>query len=50
MRAARIIRGRERLLLRFSERAYEFALADQLWGVYQMIGKLRPTVYVLQRG
>jgi hypothetical protein len=27
--------------------AYEFMLTDCLWGVYQMIGKLNPRIYVL---
>jgi SAM-dependent methyltransferase len=47
--AARLIRGGGELRARMGDRAYEFALADQLWGVYQMIGKLMPTAYVPQR-
>ena len=47
-RAARLIRGAARLKERLGETAYEFALADQLWGIYQMIGKLCPTAYVLR--
>jgi hypothetical protein len=29
--------------------AWEAMLTDSLWGVYQMIGKLNPRLYVLTR-
>ena len=29
--------------------AYEAMLTDSLWGVYQMIGKLNPRLYLLSR-
>ena len=32
---------------RFGTVAYEVMLTDSLWGVYQMIGKLNPRIYVL---
>jgi ubiquinone/menaquinone biosynthesis C-methylase UbiE len=48
-RAALLLRGGESIRDRLGDKAYEFALADQLWGIYQMIGKLCPTVYVLRR-
>jgi SAM-dependent methyltransferase len=48
LRAARLLRGGDALRERMGDRGYEFALNDQLWGIYQMIGKLRPTVYVLR--
>lgn len=48
MRASRLIRGRDAIVERFGQQAYDFAVADQLWGVYQMIGKLCPTIYVLR--
>lgn len=48
MRASRLIRGRDAIVERFGQPAYDFAVADQLWGVYQMIGKLCPTIYVLR--
>jgi SAM-dependent methyltransferase len=49
LRAARLLRGAESVRTALGDRAYEFALADQLWGVYQMIGKLCPTAYILRR-
>ena len=49
VRAARLLRGTEAVRKQLGEKAYEFAMADQLWGVYQMIGKLCPTAYVLRR-
>lgn len=48
MRAAQLLRGGDAVRKRLGDEAFEFALADQLWGVYQMIGKLQPTCYVLQ--
>jgi SAM-dependent methyltransferase len=50
LRAARLLRGAESVRKALGATAYEFALADQLWGVYQMIGKLCPTAYILRRG
>jgi hypothetical protein len=50
LRAARLLRGGEPLRKLLGEETYAFAMADQLWGVYQMIGKLCPTVYTLRRG
>ena len=49
LRAARLLRGSEVVSKRLGEKTYAFAIADQLWGVYQMIGKLCPTVYLLRR-
>ena len=49
LRAARLLRGSEAVKKRLGEKTYAFAVADQLWGVYQMIGKLCPTAYVLRR-
>jgi hypothetical protein len=34
---------------RFGTVTYEYMLTDSLWGVYQMIGKLNPRIYVLSR-
>jgi hypothetical protein len=33
----------------FGTDAYEAMLTGSLWGVYQMIGKLNPRLYVLAR-
>ena len=49
VRAARLIRAEESIRAELGDAAYEFAMADQLWGIYQMIGKLVPTMYVLRR-
>jgi SAM-dependent methyltransferase len=47
LHAARLLRGRERLESEIGEVAYRVELANALWGVYQMIGKLEPRVYTL---
>jgi hypothetical protein len=46
---ARIRRNRGALVARFGEDAIEAALGGSLWGIYQFLGKLRPTVYLLRR-
>ena len=45
----RLLRNRPAYENRFGTGAYEVMLADSLWGVYQMIGKLNPRIYVLSR-
>jgi hypothetical protein len=47
LHAARLIRDAERFRGELGLVTYEVELADSLWGVYQMIGKLSPRVYVL---
>ena len=47
LRAARLIRGREALVAKLGRADYEAELANSLWGVYQMIGKLSGRIYVL---
>jgi ubiquinone/menaquinone biosynthesis C-methylase UbiE len=49
LHAARLIRDAERFRDELGSVNYEVELADSLWGVYQMIGKLSPRVYVLRR-
>ena len=49
MRAEQLIRGEGLLRAELGDAAYEAALADCLWAVYQMIGKLCPMIYVLRR-
>ena len=49
MRAEQLLRGEVALRSELGDAAFEAALADCLWAVYQMIGKLCPTVYVLRR-
>lgn len=50
LRIARIHRNRAELLRRIGEKDYNVEMADCLWGVYQMLGKLCPTVYVVEKG
>jgi len=45
--ASRMLRNRAAYEERFGTIAYEYVLTDCLWGVYQMIGKLNPRIYVL---
>lgn len=49
LHAARLLRAPDAFIGRFGQAAYDVELADSLWGVYQMIGKLRPRAYVLRR-
>ncbi len=49
LQIARMQRDRERLIEEIGALAYENELANCYWGVYQMLGKLEPMVYVLQR-
>ena len=44
---SRLLRNRPVYEERFGTDAYEVMLTDSLWGVYQMIGKLNPRLYVL---
>jgi hypothetical protein len=48
LRSARLIRDPERYVGALGRASYESELADNLWGIYQMIGKLAPRVYVLR--
>jgi ubiquinone/menaquinone biosynthesis C-methylase UbiE len=46
---ARLDRRRHELVERFGTQAVDVARNGFLWGVYQMLGKLEPTVYVWER-
>jgi SAM-dependent methyltransferase len=46
---SRLLRNRAGYEERFGTDAYQAMLTDSLWGVYQMIGKLNPRLYVLSR-
>jgi SAM-dependent methyltransferase len=46
---SRLLRNRPAYEGRFGADAYEAMLTDSLWGIYQMIGKLNPRIYVLSR-
>jgi hypothetical protein len=48
LRSARLLRRPERYVEVMGRMAYEGELANALWGVYQMIGKLSGRVYVLE--
>jgi ubiquinone/menaquinone biosynthesis C-methylase UbiE len=47
LHASRLLRNRRQYEDKFGTASYEVMLANSLWGVYQMIGKLSPRVYVL---
>jgi SAM-dependent methyltransferase len=49
LRAARILRARSTLEAELGRAPIDAELADCLWGIYQMIGKLSPRMYVLRR-
>ena len=49
LHVSRLLRNRPAYQQRFGADAYEAMLANSLWGVYQMIGKLNPRIYVLRR-
>jgi SAM-dependent methyltransferase len=44
---SRLLRNRPAYETRFGADSYEAMLTNNLWGVYQMIGKLNPRLYVL---
>jgi SAM-dependent methyltransferase len=45
---ARLLRAPERYVERFGQKAYDIMLADCLWHIYRMIGKLSGRVYLLR--
>jgi SAM-dependent methyltransferase len=47
--AARLMRAPERYIARFGETNYDIMLADALWHVYRMIGKLSSRIYLLKK-
>jgi ubiquinone/menaquinone biosynthesis C-methylase UbiE len=49
LHAARLRRREEELVGRYGRANYEAALWGSTWGVYQLLGKLCPTVYVLEK-
>jgi ubiquinone/menaquinone biosynthesis C-methylase UbiE len=48
LRAARLRRREAEVVARYGRASYEAALWGSIWGVYQLLGKLCPTVYVLE--
>ncbi len=49
LHAARLLRAPDRFVAEFGQRAYDVKLGDCLWHIYQIIGKLSPSVYLLRR-
>ena len=49
LHVSRLLRNRPAYQEWFGADAYEAMLGNCLWGVYQMIGKLNPRVYLLRR-
>jgi ubiquinone/menaquinone biosynthesis C-methylase UbiE len=49
LQIARLGRRRTELAARYGESAVDAALGGLLWGVYQVLGKLCPSVYVWER-
>jgi SAM-dependent methyltransferase len=47
LHAARLLRDRDRFVHVLGRVSYEVELADSLWGVYQMVGKLSARIYLL---
>lgn len=47
LHAARLIRDGQEIRARLGEVPYRVELSNALWGIYQMIGKLEPRVYIL---
>ncbi|MEM7028211.1 MAG: methyltransferase domain-containing protein [Chloroflexota bacterium] len=48
LRIARLRRHRERFMAEFGAKDYAAEMADALYGVYQMLGKLSPVIYSLE--
>jgi SAM-dependent methyltransferase len=49
LRVARMRRTEEQLVARYGKGRYEAIYCTALWGVYQMLGKLVPTAYLLTK-
>jgi len=49
LRVARMRRTQDQLIARYGTGRYESVVANSLWGIYQMLGKLCPAVYRLAK-
>jgi SAM-dependent methyltransferase len=49
LRLSRLRRREPELVARHGRAAVDAYVAGQVWGIYQLLGKLRPTVYVWER-
>ena len=47
---ARMRRSETTLVAHYGRERYEATYASCLWGIYQMLGKLQPTIYLLAKG
>jgi SAM-dependent methyltransferase len=47
---ARMRRSEATLVAQYGREHYEATYASNLWGIYQMLGKLQPTIYLLAKG
>jgi SAM-dependent methyltransferase len=47
LHAARLLRDRDRYTARFGRQNYDIKLADCLWHIYRMIGKLTARIYLI---
>jgi hypothetical protein len=43
-------RSETTLVADYGRERYEATYANFLWGIYQMLGKLQPTIYLLAKG
>ena len=46
---ARLRRSASELIEQFGRSRYDVTYVECLWSIYQMLGKLCPTVYILQK-
>ena len=49
LRLARLRRRRDEIVAEYGQERYEIAQASLQWTTYQLLGKLKPTMYVLER-
>ncbi|MBV8526939.1 MAG: methyltransferase domain-containing protein [Candidatus Dormibacteraeota bacterium] len=49
VKASRLRTWPERFVEKYGERTYAILLAECLYGVYQLLGKLQPTIYILSK-
>jgi hypothetical protein len=49
LRVARMRRTQDPLIARYGKGRYEAIYCGALWGIYQMLGKLCPAVYLLEK-
>jgi ubiquinone/menaquinone biosynthesis C-methylase UbiE len=50
LRLARLRRRRDEIVAEYRQEMYDVAQASLQWMTYQLLGKLKPTMYVLRRG